>query len=108
MGTQVRGFLRLTFANHLDTEFLQTSLLGLGYHPGPVDGQFDVSVERAVVAFQKDAGLTPDGMVGGETWAALAAPVKSKKEEKVAAVVAAPAPVVRSAGSKPKRKTKKS
>lgn len=36
-----------------------------------VDGNFGAGTERAVIAFQKSAGLTADGIVGRLTWDAL-------------------------------------
>ena len=45
----------------------QEALIALGYDPGPVDGKFGPSTERAVKAFQADAGLTPDGIWGAKT-----------------------------------------
>jgi peptidoglycan hydrolase-like protein with peptidoglycan-binding domain len=47
---------------------LQTALKGLGYDPGPVDGQFGAGTEAAVKAFQKAQGITVDGIVGDITW----------------------------------------
>ena len=35
------------------------------------DGIFGVKTEAAVIAFQKSHNLTPDGIVGAKTWAAL-------------------------------------
>lgn len=35
------------------------------------DGIFGVVTEEAVKCFQRTAGLTPDGIVGAQTWAAL-------------------------------------
>jgi len=37
----------------------------------PADGIFGSQTEAAVIAFQKKHGLTPDGIVGSLTWAAL-------------------------------------
>ena len=39
-----------------------------GYDTGGVDGIFGANTETAVKKFQKDLGLTQDGIVGPETW----------------------------------------
>jgi peptidoglycan hydrolase-like protein with peptidoglycan-binding domain len=38
---------------------------------GPITGTFDSSLETAVKSFQQANGLTVDGIVGPQTWAAL-------------------------------------
>jgi peptidoglycan hydrolase-like protein with peptidoglycan-binding domain len=38
-----------------------------------VDGEFGPRTRAALVAFQRDHGLTPDGVVGKSTWGALVA-----------------------------------
>lgn len=50
---------------------LQTKLKRWGYYTGAVDGVFGAGTEKAVKAFQKKVGLTPDGIVGQKTAAAL-------------------------------------
>lgn len=50
---------------------LQRLLLEWGYNPGPIDGIFGARTEQAVLQFQRDQGLTPDGIVGPKTWGAL-------------------------------------
>lgn len=50
---------------------LQTALEARGVLTGGVDGDFGGSTERAVKTFQLQAGLTVDGQVGPDTWAAL-------------------------------------
>ena len=50
---------------------LQKKLAIIGYTPGTEDGVFGAKTKAAVVAFQKDAGLTQDGIVGAKTLAEL-------------------------------------
>ena len=57
-----------------DVADVQTRLRELGYIPGPVDGIFGRMTEEAVINFQRDRGLTPDGVVGPITYNALFQP----------------------------------
>lgn len=50
---------------------LQFRLKTLGYYQQPLDGQFGPKTLSAVYRFQQNYGLTPDGIVGPETWKAL-------------------------------------
>ena len=50
---------------------VQTKLKELGYTVGNVDGIFGSQTKAAVIAFQKDHGLSPDGIAGEKTLAAL-------------------------------------
>ena len=50
---------------------LQDTLETLGYDPGGIDGIFGVKTYNALVRFQTDAKLDPDGVCGPKTWAAL-------------------------------------
>ena len=50
---------------------LQRALTTAGYDSGTPDGTFGQNTEAAVVAFQQANGLSPDGIVGPETAAAL-------------------------------------
>lgn len=52
---------------------LQTKLIQLGYDLTPygADGKFGAKTEEAVKQFQRDKGLSVDGIVGPKTWAAL-------------------------------------
>lgn len=52
-------------------DMLQRILFSIGYNPGPIDGIFGPLTQRAVIAFQIDNGLVPDGIVGPNTWAAI-------------------------------------
>lgn len=54
------------------TRGVQAALASLGYDPGPVDGVAGTRTRAAVRAFQADAGLVADGVVGALTRAALA------------------------------------
>ncbi|MDX2216093.1 MAG: peptidoglycan-binding protein [Oculatellaceae cyanobacterium bins.114] len=50
---------------------LQTRLQELGYYNGPITGFFGSLTEDAVIRFQQDNGLTPDGIVGPATQSTL-------------------------------------
>ena len=50
---------------------LQRALAALGFSPGKPDGDYGPSTQVAVERFQTSKGLTPDGVVGPTTLAAL-------------------------------------
>lgn len=50
---------------------IQIALKKGGYYSGNVDGIFGTATKNAVIAFQKDKGLTPDGIAGKATLNAL-------------------------------------
>ncbi len=50
---------------------LQEKLVELEYVLGPVDGIFGPRTEDAVLKYQRDNGLSVDGVVGDETWKSL-------------------------------------
>lgn len=50
---------------------IQTVLKQKGYYGGNVDGIFGTATKNAVIAFQKDNGLTADGIAGKNTLKAL-------------------------------------
>ncbi len=52
-------------------KLLQGILARTGYNPGPVDGIYGQQTQAAVTAFQRNNGLTPDGITGTATWNAL-------------------------------------
>jgi hypothetical protein len=54
-----------------DVGTLETRLTALGLYTGATDNVYSASVESAVKAFQTANGLTADGIVGNQTWAAL-------------------------------------
>lgn len=49
---------------------VQQALIWLGYYIGPsgIDGDYGYNTEKAVIAFQKNHGLTQDGVVGKVTY----------------------------------------
>ena len=57
---------------------LQQSLKDLGLYTGSVDGNYGSGTVKAVKAFQKQQGLTQDGVAGSKTLAALE---KASREE---------------------------
>jgi len=57
--------------NGSDVLMLQTRLAHYGYDPQGLDGFFGPLTERAVISFQEQNGLTPDGVVGPQTWSKL-------------------------------------
>ena len=50
---------------------IQKALSDKGYSVGGVDGIFGTKTKNAVIRFQKDNGLTPDGVAGPKTLQAL-------------------------------------
>ena len=50
---------------------VQRELVSLNCNPGPLDGELGPDTVRAIRFFQQTVGLTPDGIVGPETRAAL-------------------------------------
>jgi N-acetylmuramoyl-L-alanine amidase len=49
----------------------QRRLKAWGYYTGAIDGIYGARMYRAVTYFQRRNGLSPDGLVGPATWAAL-------------------------------------
>lgn len=54
-----------------DVQQVQSLLNRIGYNAGPVDGYFGQQTRLAVMSFQRDSGLYPDGVVGPATWGAM-------------------------------------
>lgn len=54
-----------------DVMEIQALLKKIGYDPGPIDGVFGTKTQMAVVEFQKDNGLTADGIIGPKTYREL-------------------------------------
>ena len=58
-------------ATGAEVNSLQSTLLKLGYNPGPIDGIFGLKTVQAIKQFQKDNNLMSDGIVEPLTWRAL-------------------------------------
>ena len=67
---------------------LQKKLKALGYYTGSADGDFGEGTEAAVKAFQKQMGLSVDGVAGLDTLRKLANTTATKKPE----ITATPTP----------------
>ena len=52
-------------------EFLQNILIKLNLYTGEIDGRFGTETQNAVISFQRQNNLVPDGIVGFRTWNAL-------------------------------------
>ena len=50
---------------------IQTVLKNKGFYTGSIDGIYGINTKNAVISFQKSRGLTPDGIAGKNTLAAL-------------------------------------
>ncbi|SMB92047.1 gamma-D-glutamyl-{L}-meso-diaminopimelate peptidase I Metallo peptidase. MEROPS family M14C [Desulfonispora thiosulfatigenes DSM 11270] len=50
---------------------IQSLLVQIGYNPGPIDGYYGTKTFKAVRSFQKDNNLTPDGIIGPNTYTVL-------------------------------------
>lgn len=49
-------------------EYLQSILKTLGFYKGKIDGIFGSQTKSAVIIFQREFGITQDGIVGPNTW----------------------------------------
>lgn len=54
-----------------DVMEVQALLQKLGYDPGQINGVFGPETRRAVMTFQRDYRLTPDGVIGSRTYSVL-------------------------------------
>jgi peptidoglycan hydrolase-like protein with peptidoglycan-binding domain len=50
---------------------VQIVLQSYGQYAGALDGAYGTRTQKAVRQFQRNSGLTPDGLVGAKTWNAL-------------------------------------
>jgi TPR repeat protein/S1-C subfamily serine protease len=61
---------------------IQAHLAALGYDPGPADGMIGPRTTQAIRAFQRDAGIEPDGIASSTLEALLAVLVEEKGQKK--------------------------
>lgn len=54
-----------------DVAEIQALLRKIGYDPGVIDGIFGSRTQQAVIQFQRNNGLAPDGIIGPNTYQAL-------------------------------------
>jgi peptidoglycan hydrolase-like protein with peptidoglycan-binding domain len=59
---------------------LQQLLQSKGFYSGKIDGDFGVGTTNAVLKFQKENGLLPDGIVGSASWAKLRARIPTPSQ----------------------------
>lgn len=55
----------------VDPERVQLALKKAGYYDGTVDGKLGPKTKEAIKQFQRDHGLTADGVIGKKTWAEM-------------------------------------
>ncbi len=75
-----------------DVQSLQSMLSRAGFDPNGVDGQFGPETRKAVTAFQREANLDVDGVVGTNTWRALHETASVPSPSSPRAPIAGPAP----------------
>lgn len=62
------GVYRTPAGFELPAASIQKALKNAGYYSGDVDGKIGPDTREAVRSFQRDNGMTPDGIVGKSTW----------------------------------------
>ena len=71
MDVVVSNSLKEGMKDSSEVKAMQARLIELGYLSGSADGDFGASTKAALIAFQKNAGLTADGIAGATTIKAL-------------------------------------
>jgi len=64
-------YLRRPYFHGQDVMTLQSALIALGFSGGDIDGIFGPHTERAVIEFQSNMEISPDGAAGLQTYEAL-------------------------------------
>ena len=55
------------FVSRLSAKQIQTALKNAGFYKGAIDGSLGPRAKKAIKNFQKENGLSPDGVVGKQT-----------------------------------------
>jgi len=75
----LQGIYRTPSGFELPAMQIQQALRNAGYYNGTMDGKIGPDTRAAIEAFQRDQGLTVDGVVGRGTWAKLKAYINPVK-----------------------------
>ncbi|MBI4711007.1 MAG: peptidoglycan-binding protein [Candidatus Omnitrophica bacterium] len=67
----VGGMYRTPSGFEIPSVNIQRALKKAGYYNGAIDGKVGPGTRDAIASFQKDNGLTADGVCGRGTWAKL-------------------------------------
>jgi peptidoglycan hydrolase-like protein with peptidoglycan-binding domain len=70
-GTFAGATYRTPSGFELPAAQIQKALKGAGYYAGLVDGKIGPDSREAIRSFQRDNGLTADGVCGKQTWSKL-------------------------------------
>jgi len=70
-GAMIGGMYRTPSGFEIPSVNIQKALKKAGYYSGTIDGKVGPGTRDAIAAFQKDNGLTADGVCGRGTWAKL-------------------------------------
>ena len=70
-GAAVGGMYRTPSGFEIPSVNIQKALKKAGYYNGAIDGKVGPGTRDAIASFQKDNGLSADGVCGRGTWAKL-------------------------------------
>lgn len=66
---------------------LQDFLAAAGFKVGPSDGVFGKKTEKALIAYQRQKGLSADGIAGPETWDSIKPAAKAAPDAEATALI---------------------
>ena len=67
----IEGIYRTPSGFELPSKHIQQALKNAGYYRGTLDGRIGSQTRQAIQAFQRDNGISSDGIVGRQTWTKL-------------------------------------